>query len=203
MPAEPVIVFDLGGVLLDWNPRYLYRQIFADETAMEQFLAEVCTQEWNVQQDAGRPFAEAVALLVQAHPHHAAEIRAYYERWGEMVSGAIEGTVEILAAVRQAGYPLAALSNWSAETFPLMQARYDFLGWFDLVVLSGEERCVKPDPRIYQILLQRLKRPASACIFIDDSEKNVVAARHLGIEAIHFQTPARLRESLMERGIRL
>ncbi len=203
MPDQPVIVFDLGGVLLEWNPRYLYRKIFQEEGVMERFLTEVCTQDWNVQQDAGRPFAEAVALLVAQHPHHAAEISAYYERWDEMVPWAIEGTVEILAAVRRAGYPLAALSNWSAETFPLMQDRFEFLGWFDTIVLSGEERCVKPDPQIYRILLQRLNRPADACIFIDDSEKNVVAARQLGIQAIHFQSPAHLRDSLLEMGIQL
>jgi 2-haloacid dehalogenase len=201
MPNTSTIIFDLGGVLLEWNPRYLYRKLFGDEAAMEAFLATVCTPDWNVRQDAGRPFAEAVAELVERHPEQEAMIRAYHERWEEMVPHAIEGSVEILADVRAAGYRVAALSNWSAETYPLMRQRFDFLGWFDRIVLSGDERCIKPDPQIYQILLDRLAQPAHECLFIDDSEKNVVAAREMGIRAIHFRSPEVLRVQLQEMGI--
>jgi 2-haloacid dehalogenase len=201
MPNTSTIIFDLGGVLLEWNPRYLYRKLFDDEAAMEAFLATVCTPDWNVRQDAGRPFAEAVAELVERHPEQEAMIRAYHERWEEMVPHAIEGSVEILADVRAAGYRVAALSNWSAETYPLMRQRFDFLGWFDRIVLSGDERCIKPDPQIYQILLDRLAQPAHECLFIDDSEKNVVAAREMGIRAIHFRSPEVLRVQLQEMGI--
>jgi 2-haloacid dehalogenase len=203
MPNTSTIIFDLGGVLLEWNPRYLYRKLFDDEAAMEAFLATVCTPDWNVRQDAGRPFAEAVAELVERHPEQETMIRAYHERWEEMVPYAIEGSVEILADVRAAGYRVAALSNWSAETYPLMRQRFDFLGWFDRIVLSGDERYIKPDPQIYQILLDRLAQPAHECLFIDDSEKNVVAAREMGIRAIHFHSPEVLRVQLQEMGITL
>lgn len=203
MPTTPTVIFDLGGVLLEWNPRYLYRKLFDDEAAMEMFLTTVCTPDWNVRQDAGRPFAEAVAELVERYPEQEAMIRAYHERWEEMVPHAIEGTVEILADVHAAGYRVAALSNWSAETYPLMRQRFDFLGWFERIVLSGEEGCIKPDPQIYGILLDRLAQPAHDCIFIDDSEKNVVAARAMGIRAIHFHSPEALRVQLQEMGITL
>jgi 2-haloacid dehalogenase len=195
------IIFDLGGVLIEWNPRYLYRKLFTDEAAMEEFLSTVCTPEWNVRQDAGRPFAEAVAELLEQHPQHETLIRAYHERWEEMVPHAIEGTVEILADVRAAGYRVAALSNWSAETYPLMRQRFDFLGWFETIVLSGDERYIKPDPQIYRILLDRLAQPAHECLFIDDSEKNIIAARQMGIRAIHFHSPETLRAQLQEMGI--
>ncbi|MBX3001017.1 MAG: HAD family phosphatase [Caldilineaceae bacterium] len=199
--SPSTIIFDLGGVLLEWNPRYLYRKLFEDEAAMESFLSIVCTPEWNVRQDAGRPFAEAVAELVERHPEQEALIRAYHERWEEMVPHAIEETVEILADVRAAGYRVAALSNWSAETYPLMRRRFDFLGWFETIVLSGEERCIKPDPQIYEILLRRLNQPAHECIFIDDSEKNIIVAQQMGIHAIHFHSSSALRQTLHEIGV--
>lgn len=197
------IVFDLGGVLIEWNPRYLYRKLFDDEAAMESFLAEVCSPAWNLRLDAGRPFAEAVAELVEHHPEQEPLIRAYHERWDEMVPHAIDGTVEILADLRAAGYRVAALSNWSTETFPSMRRRFDFLGWFETIVLSGEERCTKPDPQIYEILLRRLDQPAHECIFIDDMEKNIIAARQMGLHAVHFQSPAALRTQLSELGVPL
>lgn len=201
MPNAPVVVFDFGGVLIEWNPRYLYRKLFVDEAAMEHFLATVCTPEWNAKQDAGRPFVEAVDELLALHPQHADMIRVYHTRWEEMVPYAIEDTVRVLAAVREAGYRLAALSNWSAETFPIMQGRYDFLSWFDEIVLSGAERCAKPDRRIFEILLQRLGIPASDCIFIDDSEKNILAAQSLGIRTVHFQSAAALPDQLRAHGV--
>jgi 2-haloacid dehalogenase len=203
MPQGPAVVFDFGGVLLEWNPRHLYRKLFDDEVEMEHFLATVCTPDWNVRQDSGRPFGEAVAELVEKHPGYAPLIRAYHERWEEMIPHAIEGTVEILRDVYNADYPLAALSNWSAETFPLVKRRFEFFSWFDLIVLSGEELCIKPDRRIYEILLQRLDRPAGDCIFIDDSEKNVAAAREIGMQVIHFRSPEELRLQLRQSGLPL
>lgn len=199
--AKSAIIFDLGGVLVDWNPRYLYRKLIADEAAMEHFLSTVCTPDWNLQQDAGRPFAQAVAELTAKYPEQAELISAYHLRWEETLGGPIEGTVEILRELKQAGHQVAALSNWSAETFPVARRRYDFLNWFDVVVLSGEEKLIKPDPRIFDVLLRRIGRQAEECLFIDDVAANVSAARELGFQTVHFQSPARLREELRRREI--
>ena len=200
--SKLAIVFDLGRVLVDWDPRHLYRKLFdGDEDAMERFLAEICTQEWNERQDAGRPFAEAVEELLALHPEHEALIRAFHERWPETVAGAIEGTVEVLADVRAAGYQLGALSNWSAETFHLVRARFEFFEWFDAIVLSGEVRILKPDPRIFAVLLERLGRRADECLFVDDSAANVEEARRLGFDTIRFVTPEELRAQLERRGV--
>jgi 2-haloacid dehalogenase len=198
----PAVVFDLGGVLIDWDPRHLYRQLFdGDEAAMERFLAEVCNSEWNVRQDAGRPFAEAVAELVLCHPEQRALIEAYHLRWPEMVAGPIDGSVEILAELREASCELHALTNWSAETFALTRPRFAFLTWFESILVSAEVRLIKPDPRIFQLLLERIGREAKACIYIDDSQKNVAAADALGFDAIHFQGAASLRADLAGRGL--
>lgn len=151
MTKRSVAVFDLGGVLIDWNPRYLYRKLFAgDEHAMEYFLATVCSSNWNAQQDAGRPLADACALLKSKHPNYSKMIDAWVERYGEMLGGPIQGTVELLAELRSTGAPIYALSNWSTETFPAALERFDFLRWFDGILLSGEVRLLKPDPRIYR-----------------------------------------------------
>lgn len=196
------IVFDLGGVLVDWDPRHLYKKLFADDPdLMEWFLSDVCTPEWNAMQDAGRPFAEAVAELASRHPEYESLISAYHTRWEEMVAGAIEPTVEILKDLRKAGYPLHALSNWSAETFALMRDKFDFLGWFETVIISGEIKLIKPDARIYRLLLSRINRRAEDCVFIDDSLPNVLAARDLGFRTIHFRSPESLREELERMGI--
>lgn len=199
---EPVVVFDLGGVLIDWDPRHLYRQLFdGDDPAMERFLAEVCTGAWNERQDAGRPFAEAVAELVLRHPEQRALIEAYHLRWPEMVAGPIDGSVEILAELREAGYELHALTNWSAETFALTRPRFDFLTWFESILVSADVRLIKPDPRIFRLLLERIGREARACIYIDDSRRNVDAAAALGFDAIHFQGAGPLRADLLRRGL--
>jgi 2-haloacid dehalogenase len=156
----------------------------------------VCSPQWNAQQDAGRPFAEAVTELSERFPQYQAMIEAYHTRWNEMLRGAIEGTVEILAELRARGYFLCALSNWSAETFPFARRRFEFLDWFEVIVLSGEEETIKPEPAIYRILLERIGRPARECVFIDDAPRNVRAARDLGFTAVPFESPARLREQL-------
>lgn len=196
------IIFDLGGVLVDWNPRHLYKKLFVDDPdSMEWFLSNVCTPEWNARQDAGRPFAEAVAELVCRHPEYESFISAFHTRWEEMVAGAIEPTVEILAELRRSGHPLYALSNWSAETFALMRDRFEFLGWFGTVIISGEIEMIKPDPAIYHLLLDRIGRKAGECLFIDDSLPNVLAARDLGFRTIHYESPEGLRAELERLGL--
>jgi 2-haloacid dehalogenase len=193
------VVFDLGGVLIDWDPRYLYRKLLDDEAAVEEFLATVCTPEWNAEQDRGRPFAEGVAELVERHPVHAVAITAYHERWPEMLGGAVGGTVEVLAELRAAGVPVYALTNWSAETFGVARERFEFLEWFDGVLVSGEERMIKPDPAIFRLLLDRFGLDPGATFYVDDSEPNVEAAGRLGFDAVRFRTPARLRRDLEAR----
>jgi 2-haloacid dehalogenase len=195
------VVFDLGGVLIDWDPRYLYRKLLDDEAAVEEFLATVCTPEWNAEQDRGRPFAEGVAELVERHPVHAAAITAYHERWPEMLGGAVGGTVEVLAELRAAGVPVYALTNWSAETFGIARERFEFLEWFDGVLVSGEERMIKPDPAIFRLLLDRFGLDSGATFYIDDSPANVAAADRLGFDAVRFTSPAQLRRDLEARGL--
>jgi 2-haloacid dehalogenase len=197
-----VVIFDFGGVLVDWNPRYLYRQLFpGDPDGMERFLAEVCTSEWNQQQDAGRPWADAVSELIGRYPAQADLIRAYRERWNEMLRGPIDGSVAILGELRDAGYRLLGLTNWSHETFPLARARYPFFGWFDGIVVSGEEKLIKPDRRLFVRLIERYRVDPAHAVFIDDTLHNVEAASALGIHAIHFRSPAALREELIAIGL--
>lgn len=200
MPLKAV-VFDLGGVLIDWDPRYLYRKLLDDEAAVEEFLATVCTPAWNAEQDRGRPFAEGVAELVERHPVHAAAITAYHERWPEMLGGAVGGTVEVLAELRAVGVPVYALTNWSAETFGIARERFEFLEWFDGVLVSGEERMIKPDPAIFRLLLDRFGLDPGATFYIDDSPANVAAADRLGFDAVRFTSPAQLRRDLEARGL--
>ena len=200
--AIDTVIFDLGGVLIDWNPRHLYRTIFgADHEAMEWFLANVCTQEWNLRQDAGRSWHEAVADAESRHPNHSAHIRAYWERWEETLGGAIEGTVALLDELRSRPVRLFALTNWSAETFPIGRRRFPFLNWFEGVVVSGEEKLIKPDRAIYDLLLQRYEVVPERAVFIDDSAANVEGARRAGLHAIHFRDPSELRRELTALGL--
>jgi 2-haloacid dehalogenase len=199
--STKAVVFDLGGVLIDWDPRYLYRKLLADEAAVEEFLATVCTPEWNAELDRGRPFAEGVAELVERHPEHAAAIAAYHERWPEMLAGDLPDTVEVLAELRAAGVPLYALTNWSAETFAITRGRFEWLDWFDGLLVSGEERMTKPDPAFFRLLLDRFGLDPGATVFVDDSEANVAAARELGIDAVRFTGPDQLRRELSARRI--
>ncbi len=195
------VIFDLGGVLVDWNPRYLYRQLFADEAEMERFLATVCTQEWNEQQDAGRPFADAVQLLSERHPEHATLIRAYDERWGEMVSGALADSVRILTELSATDVRLLALTNWSAEKFPIARERFDFLDLFEGIVVSGDEGTRKPFQRIYEVLFERYQVDPADAVFIDDSAPNVDMGRQLGLHALHFRGADTLRADLVAVGL--
>jgi 2-haloacid dehalogenase len=194
--SPAIAVFDLGGVLIDWNPRYLYRKLLHDETAVDSFLTTVCTQSWNERQDAGRPFAEGCAVLKQAHPQQSELIDAWFSRYEEMLGGAIEGSVSILSDLRAKHVRLFALSNWSAETFPFAQRRFEFLRWFQGVLLSGEVRLVKPDPRIFQLLFERYDIDPVEAVFVDDHPRNVETARELGMRGIHFTDAAVLRQEL-------
>jgi 2-haloacid dehalogenase len=197
-----VAVFDLGGVLVDWNPRYLYRSLFGgDDAAMERFLAEVCTPSWNDEQDRGRPFDEACALLVRDHPELRELIEAWPSRFDETMAGPIPGTVEILAELREHGVPLYALSNWSAETFPRARARFPFLQWFRGIVISGAQRVAKPEPAIYRYLLDTHGLRAEDTVFIDDAPRNVDAAASLGMHAVRFTEAAALRAALVDHGL--
>jgi 2-haloacid dehalogenase len=201
--ARPsAVVFDLGGVLIDWDPRHLYRSLFAgDEDAMETFLATVCTPDWNRQQDSGRPWSEAIAELIAEHPDQADLISAYWERWPETLGEPIAPTVDILAELRTSGIRLYALSNWSAETFPLARPRYPFLDWFDDIVISGEIRAAKPDRRAYEALLDRQALRPEEVLFIDDVAANVEAAQALGIRSTRFTGAADLRRELAGLGL--
>ncbi len=195
------VVFDLGGVLIDWNPRHLYRKLLPDDASVEAFLAEVCTPDWNHQQDAGRTVAEAVAELSVRHPDRAGLVAAYYGRWEEMLGGAIEEAVAVLEELDAAGVPLYALTNWSRETFPIARRRFGFLERFRGIVVSGEERAAKPDPRIYRALLERYQLDPAACLFIDDVARNAEGARAAGMQAIVYTSAAELRRQLAAGGI--
>ncbi len=190
------IIFDFGGVLIEWDPHNLYRHYFSQPEKIEQFLAEVNFSQWNLEQDRGRSFAEGIAELSAQFPHYARYIHAFGERWEETLVGSIDGTVEILRQLKQAGYPLYALSNWSAETFPLARGKFDFLDAFDEIVLSGSIGMVKPERAIFELLLRKIGRPASECLFIDDAQANIETAREMGMIALLFQSPEKLKMEL-------
>lgn len=194
--AIDTVVFDLGGVLIDWNPRYLYRQLFEDEAEMEHFLTHVCSGPWNEQQDAGRSWHEAVTTLSREHPQHASLIEAYWHRWEETLGDALHETVELLATLKRRGVRLYALTNWSGETFPVARRRFEFLKWFEGIVVSGDEGLIKPDPAIFQRLLERHAIDPARALYIDDARRNVDAAEKLGMHAFWFRDAVALREHL-------
>jgi 2-haloacid dehalogenase len=196
------IIFDLGGVLIDWNPRYLYRKIFKDEQQVSWFLENICTSEWNDEQDAGRSFEEATRELIRKHPEWEEPIAAWYGRWQETVGGPIHETIDILKQIKSSnGFRLYALTNWSAETFPWALDNFEFLHWFEGIVVSGHEKTRKPFPEFYQILFNRYRVDPASALFIDDNIKNVEGAKRVGLPAIHFQSPQQLKAELNERGI--
>ncbi|HWK07679.1 MAG TPA: HAD family phosphatase [Puia sp.] len=201
MKQITTLVFDLGGVLIDWNPDYLYRTIFGDEKERLRFLSEVCTPDWNEEQDAGRSLLDGTNDLVQKFPEQEAPIRAFYDRWEEMLGGSITGTLEILRHLRfTAGIKTYALTNWSAETFPIALRRYDFLHWFDGRLVSGEEGIRKPDPGFYQLLIDRYGIRPEETVFVDDNARNLPPAASLGLHTIHFRSPGQFREELKALG---
>ncbi len=191
------IVFDLGGVLIDWNPRYLYRKLFENAGEMEFFLREVCHGHWNEQLDGGRDFAEACAQRASEWPQYEEHILAYYHRWPEMLKGSLDESVEILDYYRQhQDYRLFAITNWSAQTYPIAQGLYPFLHWFEDVVVSGREKLLKPYAEIYQLLLHRNNIEASQSLFIDDNPANVAGAKAIGMAAVQFFTSHQLKKDL-------
>jgi 2-haloacid dehalogenase len=196
------VVFDIGNVLIGWDPRHLYRKLFdgrVDE--MEWFLTNVCTDAWNLEQDRGRSFSAAVELLVRSHPEHLhALIRAYDERWLEMLSGSVDGSVTILERLHAANVPLYAITNWNQDKFRAARSSHPFLELFTGIVVSGDERLIKPDALIYRTLLDRYQLRAESCVFIDDSAKNVQGAHAVGMHALQFSTPERLAQDLRELG---
>lgn len=195
------IIFDFGGVLINWDPRNLYRHYFPGQPqAMEAFLKEVGFYTWNAQQDKGRPFKEGVAKLTAKFPHHAELIEAYHHRWEESITGSIKGSVSLLEQLAKKGTPLYGLSNWSTETFPLVEKEYPFFGYFDEIILSGEVKLIKPDRAIFDLLLAKINLPAEAAIFIDDSAANIHTAQEMGFNTVHFTSPEMLESALKEYG---
>lgn len=202
MAEIKTIIFDLGGVLCDWNPDYVYKTVFDNEEEMKWFYDNICTPHWNEEQDAGRSLAEATELLVKEFPDHEENIRAYYGRWEEMLKGPIEGTVDIFRELRSMNkYQILALTNWSAETFPIALQRFDFLHWFDGRVVSGEEKTRKPYREIYETLVQRFDVDPRTALYTDDNTRNLAPAKELGMHTIHFQSPPQFRRELLALGV--
>lgn len=190
------IVFDFGGVLIDWNPRHVYKTIFNDEEKVEWFLKNICTDEWNIEQDRGRSLKEGTEILKKKFPEHQALIEAYYGRWEEMLKGEMAETVEILYELKKK-FKIYGLTNWSAETFPVALKRFNFLQLFDGIVVSGDEKLIKPEKEIFELLLNRYNLKAENCVFIDDNIKNVQAAINIGFHAIHFISAEDLKHQLV------
>jgi 2-haloacid dehalogenase len=198
------VIFDLGAVLIDWNPRHLYRKIFKTEEEITWFLENICTSEWNDEQDAGRSFEEATEELVTKHPEWEVPVRAWYNRWQETIEGPIHETVDILKAIKESkNYRLYALTNWSAETFPWALNTFDFLHWFEGIVVSGVEKIRKPNPEFFRILFDRYQVDPTKALFIDDNFKNIEAGKLMGLTTIHFQSPEQLKKELNRFGILL
>jgi 2-haloacid dehalogenase len=195
------IVFDFGGVLVDWNPEYLFKGVFRDRAELEHFLENICTPDWNEKQDAGRPLSEAISTLQKRHPQYHNEIRLYYDEWTTMLGGPIKQNVALLKPLK-ASYRLFGLTNWSAETFPIAYDLYPFFGDFEGTVISGMERLAKPDERIYLLLLERYGLAATECLFIDDNERNTRAATALGFQTLHLKNDVCLKEELKRLGVR-
>ena len=190
------IVFDLGNVLIEWNPSHLYDKIFPNKKESDYFLSNICTMDWHSQQDAGRDIKEATEEKVKEHPDFAQPIRAFYARWKEMFGGPIEGSVNILKEVKEKGYKVYALSNWNAELFNYAIDDYPFLKWFDGKIISGEVKLKKPDEAIYQVMIERFSLTPQNTLFIDDTEKNIEEAKTLGFHCIHFKSAEQLRTHL-------
>lgn len=201
MTRRPAVVFDIGNVLIRWDPRHLFRRVFDDEARMEWFLTHVCSNAWNLEQDRGRPWAEAVAELTERHPEWRTEIEAFDQRWAEMVPDIIPENVAVLETLLDQGWPTYCITNFSAEKFTLACERFPFLTRFDGIVVSGHERVLKPEPAIYRLLLDRYGLSAPDCIFIDDSAANAEGARAVGMQAIHFTPGLDLVEALSRHDV--
>jgi 2-haloacid dehalogenase len=198
------IIYDLGGVLIDWNPMYVYEHYFSSEQDRKYFFEKICTSDWNEEQDAGRSIQEANEILIAQYPQWEQAIRDYYGRWKEMIRGPIQDSVDLLEEIKQTGnYRLYALTNWSAETFPVARERFAFLSWFDGILVSGEEKTRKPFDDFYLKLFEKFNIDKEASVFIDDNLRNIEAARKLGIQSIHFSTAPSLKRELIELGVKV
>ncbi len=198
MKKIDTIIFDLGGVLIDWNPEYVYLDVFdGDREKMQWFFDNICTHDWNENQDAGYPLAKATEERIALFPEHEDLIKMFYGRWEEMLGEAIEGTVDILKKlVDSKQFKVVALTNWSHETFPVALDTFEFLHWFEGILVSGEEKTRKPFKEIYELTLSRFNIEAESSVFIDDNLRNVIAAKELGINTIHFESPEQLTVAL-------
>lgn len=205
MKCIDTIIFDLGGVLIDWNPEYVFLDVFhGDREKMQWFFDNICTSNWNENQDAGYPLDKGTNDLVSLFPEYEAEIRMYYGRWTEMLGDAITGSVNILRKFADSkNYKVVALTNWSSETFPIALDKFEFLQWFDGILVSGEEKTRKPFNEIYNLTLQRFNIIAENTIFIDDNLRNIEAANNLGINSIHFKSPELLIDQLKTYNIHI
>lgn len=197
------VIFDLGGVLIDWNPEYVYLDVFnGDREKMKWFFDEICTMDWNENQDAGYPLEKATEERVKLFPEYEEWIRIYYGRWEEMLGKQIDGTVAILKQlIDNPNYKVVALTNWSAETFPVALERFDFLHWFEGIVVSGTEKMRKPFNEIYELTLNRFNIEAAQSLFIDDNARNIEAAKKMGINTIRFNNPTQLKSELKSLNI--
>ncbi len=193
------VIFDFGGVLIDWNPRYFYRTVFSDEKEMEWFLANVCTGEWNARHDEGITFEENAKPLIAKFSQYATQIKQFYTGWPQMLNGEIPGTHQIVDELKKAGVTLYGLTNWSAETFPYAYEHFEVLRKMDGIVVSGQEKCIKPGEEIFKRLISRFNLQTDQCVFIDDSAANIATARALGFDTIHFQNAEQLRKELAKR----
>lgn len=197
------IVFDFGGVVMDWDPRYYFRDYFKDDERMEYFLKNIATNEWNAEQDRGRSLKEGTEILVNLHPEWENEIRAYYDNWTTMLKSDIPQNVAVLRKLANTDYRLYGLTNWSAETFPYALENYDFFEIFDgKIVVSGTEKLIKPDPAIWHILLERYDIKAEESVFIDDNAKNIEVAESLGFICVHTETHTNLEKELKDLGVK-
>lgn len=202
MTTINTIIFDLGGVLIDWNPMYVYKDYFESVEKRDYFFTHICTSDWNEEQDAGRSIVEATQSLVAQFPDWEQPIRDYYGRWTDMLNGPIQETVELFRQLKESGrYKIYALTNWQADLFNIALVRYNFLHWFDGRVVSGEEKMRKPFPEFYQLLLNRYHVKAEEALFIDDNLRNVKAAEALNIRSVHFQNPAQLVDELKKNAL--
>lgn len=194
------IIFDFGGVLVDWNPAYLYRNEFESESEMNYFLENICTPEWNIKQDEGRTLAEATETLQKEYPEYKEMIGLFYGRWEEMLKGDIKENVSVLKKLKEK-YPLYGLTNWSSELIDIAYKRFDFFKLFDGIVVSGDEKLIKPNPKLYNVLLNRYNIEANESVFIDDNEQNIVTARKMGFHTIHFIEEVDLEKEIKEMGL--
>lgn len=202
-PAIHNIIFDFGGVLMDWNPRYFYTDYFKDAERMEFFLKNIATDEWNAEQDRGRSLSEGTKLQIGLHPDWEAELLAYYDNWATMLKCDIPENVAVLRKLENTPYEVFGLTNWSAETFTYALSNYDFFKIFkDKIVVSGTEKLIKPDPKIWQVLLERYQIKAEESLFIDDSRKNIEVAESLGFRCIHVTEDTNLEAEMRAKGIK-